>query len=83
MDVATNHSPAKTSGNSRWSFHGSATEEAKRSEAKRNPREAKASATTRRPKNAACLASSAKRGYRFIRQKSFFLFTKDSYGDRF
>jgi hypothetical protein len=34
MDVATNHSPAKTSGNSRWSFHGSATEEAKQSEAK-------------------------------------------------
>jgi hypothetical protein len=35
MDVTTNHSPAKTSGNSRWSFHGS-TEEAKR-----NPMEAK------------------------------------------
>jgi hypothetical protein len=60
-------------------------------EAQGKRREGKASATTRQPKSAAWFASSAKRGYRFIRHKkkiffsfSFFFLpflTKDSYGD--
>ncbi len=75
MDVATNHSPAKTSGTSRWRASTEAPKKRSETQGGSEGKE-KASATTRQPKSAAWLASSsAKRGNRFIRQKySFFFF---------